>query len=157
MSRPANQVFAYGTLMFPEVVEALLGRAFSSRPARLVGYARLALRERVYPAIVARDGASTDGVLYAGVDDASLSKLDEFEGETYERRTVQVLRSSSIDPATVALAAEAYVIAPARLDLHEATPWDPEQFRALHHQRYVAHCRSLRAQGGGAVAFERRD
>ena len=141
--------------MFADVVEALLGRSFASRPARLSGYARFSLRGRVYPAIVAREGSSIDGVLYEGLDGPTLTRLDEFEGETYERRTVDVRPTSTTGIATgEALSAEVYVIGSGELHLLEEEPWDPESFRALHSERYVAHCRALRARGGGAVAFE---
>ena len=150
-----THVFTYGTLMFADVVEALLGRRFESRPARLPDFARLCVRGRVYPGIVARAGATTDGVLYEGLDGAALARLDEFEGELYERRTVVVLASSSIGTATDdQQRAEVYVVASGKEHLLAEEPWDAEQFRAQHHQRYVAHCRALHTARGDASGFE---
>lgn len=39
-------LFVYGTLMFPQVLRAVLGGNLAAEPARLTGYRRCALRGR---------------------------------------------------------------------------------------------------------------
>lgn len=83
-------LFVYGTLQFPEVLVALLGRTLHGRPAWLPDHARLGVRGEVFPGLVPRAGATTAGLLYEDVDAATLLRLDAFEGELYERRRVVV-------------------------------------------------------------------
>lgn len=89
MSRPPRLLFVYGTLLFPEVLTALLGRCPPARPARLHGHRRLALRGRDYPALVAAEGHTVEGMLLA-VTAAELARLDAYEAEEYRRVAVRV-------------------------------------------------------------------
>ncbi len=85
-------LFVYGTLMQSDVVAAVTGTSFASKPARLPGYRRISLAGH-YPYIVAEDDAFVDGLLLLDVDAAALAKLDAYEDEgvLYVRRTVSVL------------------------------------------------------------------
>ncbi|MEW2353183.1 gamma-glutamylcyclotransferase family protein [Spirillospora sp. NPDC029432] len=77
-------LFVYGTLRFPEVLEALLGRVPRLSPARVRGWSVRALAGEVYPGMVAEPGAAAEGVLIIGLDPAERDLLDAFEGEPYE-------------------------------------------------------------------------
>ena len=141
------RIFAYGTLGFPEIVHALTGRRFSSRPAVLEGFARYRVRGRSYPGIVPVPGARTAGVLFAGVDLRSLALLDRFEADLYERREVRVCAGAG--PALTALT---YIVAAGRRQCLGREPWDRERFAARHLAAYRAHGAQLRraaaVQGG---------
>lgn len=117
---PEWNVFAYGSLMFPEVWNRVVHASYRSCPARLDRYRRHALVDVSYPAIVAEAGASVEGVLYLDVDAADLARLDAFEGAEYRRETVAV--SSASGP----MAAQAYVWLDAARLAHR--PWLPERF-----------------------------
>jgi gamma-glutamylcyclotransferase (GGCT)/AIG2-like uncharacterized protein YtfP len=95
-------VFAYGTLRDPQLVERLTGRAFDSSSAVLPGW-------RVVPADVSRSGyeeivpdagSEVPGVLFRSVDASSLRCLDAYEVE-YERRTIGVRVRGGTVPAQV--------------------------------------------------------
>jgi gamma-glutamylcyclotransferase (GGCT)/AIG2-like uncharacterized protein YtfP len=134
-------VFAYGTLLFPAVMEAVTGRRFGTREAELAGYARRRLRRRIYPAAVASPGERVAGRLYEGVDAATLARLDRFEGDLYERRRV------SVAPAEGgAVAAELYVVVAARRGELLDEPWDPEEFASAHLAAYLRSCAAFRAR-----------
>ena len=133
------RIFAYGTLVFPEVVHALTGRRFSSRPAVLEGFACYRLRGRSYPGVVPAPGARTVGVLFARVDLRSLALLDRFEGDLYVRREVRVRAGDGR-----LLAALTYVVAPARRSLLSREPWSRAGFAARHLGSYLEHCAQLR-------------
>jgi gamma-glutamylcyclotransferase (GGCT)/AIG2-like uncharacterized protein YtfP len=143
---PTGDVFTYGTLIFAEVMTAVCGERFASLPATLAGFERVRVRGAVYPAARHRAGASIDGVLYLGVGDAALARLDRFEGEMYARRRVQVRRG---DGATCEAAT--YVVATAYAARLEDEPWDAEQFRRDHLASYLARCDA----GDVAAAYER--
>lgn len=83
-------LFAYGTLMLPEMMHQLLGKEIQSIPGTLNGYACYEVKHQIYPAIVALDGSNVTGIVYQNLRNGDLTKLDEYEGEMYERKTVQV-------------------------------------------------------------------
>lgn len=49
-------VFVYGTLMYPEVLEALIQRVPDIQPGTVNGYARYAVRGQVFPGAIAVEG-----------------------------------------------------------------------------------------------------
>ena len=83
-------IFAYGTLMRREIMEEAAGEGCTGRKAVLEGYERRAVRDEVYPAIVARPGGRVDGIVYTGVSARAADRLDRFEGELYARSEVRV-------------------------------------------------------------------
>jgi gamma-glutamylcyclotransferase (GGCT)/AIG2-like uncharacterized protein YtfP len=132
-------LFAYGTLIFPEVLEAITGRWRRPQNATLPGYARYRLKRHIYPAIIPKPGAAVHGVLYRNLDKAALTALDRFEDTCYERVRVRVMTARGPRPAF------AYVLPAARRHLLDEREWDPGRFRARHLARYLARCR--RASG----------
>ena len=83
-------IFVYGTLMDPEIMQAVSGAYYAGRSATLHGYVRKRIAGEVYPAIIPDHGASVRGVLYCGVTAESLLRLDRFEGSQYDRHEVAV-------------------------------------------------------------------
>lgn len=118
-------LFAYGTLMWPEVLEAVIGRRPEGVKAVLGGYLRLRISGACYPAIVPSEGGRVEGVVYRSLNAAEYERLDRFEGEEYERTTVMA----------GGIAAQAYVLSPSWLHLAEPVPWNPED---LHPEQLAA-------------------
>ena len=89
---PGATLFVYGTLLDDAQVEAVTGRRFPRRVARLDGWERI-VPVGGYPYIVARPGGGVDGALLEGVDPESLRALDRYEdeGRLYVRRAVSVV------------------------------------------------------------------
>jgi len=84
-------VFTYGTLMFPQVWKAVVGRDFASVAGTAAGYAIYRVREAVFPGITqASDGDTVPGIAYLDVDQASLARLDLFEDDFYRRESLWV-------------------------------------------------------------------
>ena len=81
-------LFAYGTLMWPEVLEAVIGKRLSGVPATLHGYIRLRVKGEHYPVVLPSDAASVEGMLYKGLCDTDFAHLDRFEGVEYDRTAV---------------------------------------------------------------------
>jgi len=133
-----DAVFCYGTLEWPEVLQAVTGRRFPSARAVLPGYARFLLREQVYPAVVERTGAETDGCVWLGVDAVALARLDAFEGEgqLYERRALRVRAESG------AIVAWTYVLHPRERGRLSDQPWDRALFAARHLASFLESSRS---------------
>lgn len=132
-ARQPRRLFAYGTLMFPEVLRAVCGVDLPATPAVLHGYARRPVRGHGFPAIVAEPGASTDGMLIENLSAALWRRLDEFESDFYDRLPVAPVRADG-----VATTACAYVVAPRYRQRLGAGEWSPAHFRATQLDAYLA-------------------
>lgn len=132
------RLFTYGTLMLPEVMELVGGATLRGEPARLGGFRCRALRGAVYPGLVPETAAVTRGVLWSGLDERVLARVDRFEGELYERRSTSVERE-------VGAACEAwvYVLRPEGCGLLLDAAWDEVDFRARHLAAYLRGCRTF--------------
>tara|TARA_R110002049_G_scaffold23545_7_gene83525 strand:+ start:11101 stop:12234 length:1134 start_codon:yes stop_codon:yes gene_type:complete len=76
-------LFCYGTLRHLPLLQIVLGRApddLDARPAQLPGYAVSAVAEGPFPTIEARDGASAEGIVVAGLSARDIERLDFYEG-----------------------------------------------------------------------------
>lgn len=90
-----TDVFVYGSLMYAPVWEAVVVGKYASLQAALPGFRRAALEGLTYPGAVRQSGHNIQGRLYLNVDNSDLKRLDDFEGEWYERITVTVKTSDS--------------------------------------------------------------
>ena len=129
----AQRLFVYGTLLMPAVLHAVCGRALATRPARLADFARYRLRGQVYPAIVREPGATTEGLLCAGLDEALWRGLDDWESRLYRRELVTVECADG-----VALRAHTYVLALPHQQQLSTAPWSPAEFERRHLAAYLA-------------------
>jgi len=132
-SGAVETVFCYGTLVWPEVVEAVTGQRFCCARAVLPGFVRFRLRDEVYPAVVARAGAETDGRVWLGVDTRALARLDAFEGQLYERRALPVRGDGG-----ETFPAWTYVLHPRAHGRLSDEPWDRDAFAARHLAAFLA-------------------
>ena len=128
----AVSVFAYGTLLFPEVMRRVIGRNPPSQQATLEGFARFLIRGESFPGIVGDPASRTHGLLFAGVRPNELASLDAYEGDLYVRRQVSVaLQGGGAADAVV------YVVAPSLRDQVSELSWDPERFAAEGLQAFI--------------------
>lgn len=88
-------VFCYGSLMCPDIMTAVCRTEYVSEPSLLNNHKRFAVYGEQYPAAIAFVGGVLEGVIYHGVSDSALSKLDAFEGEFYQRVGVTVVDGSA--------------------------------------------------------------
>ena len=139
LSDRPSALFAYGTLIFPEVFEALTGLRPRSAEARLHDYAALLLHEAAYPGLRAEPGHTTSGRVYFDLGPDTWEQLDRFEGDLYEVRGVRV------ECGGVVRDAAAYVVAAAYLGRLSPRPWDPAQFARDGYDAFLAACRRYAA------------
>jgi len=119
-------VFTYGTLMFPEIWQAVVGRSFETVEGTAAGFEVFRVRDAVFPGIVAGTGeCSVPGVVYLDVDQESTERLDRFEDDFYERRPIAVDCRSGQQ-----WIAEAYVVPSANRSVLTNEPWSRESFLA---------------------------
>ncbi len=99
-------LFAYGTLMWTEILADVIGRKVEGVPAILRNARRLRVKEQVYPSIVSAENGEVDGVLYVGLTDPEIAAIDRFEGAEYTRCTVDVQADGQHFRAEVYFASE---------------------------------------------------
>jgi gamma-glutamylcyclotransferase (GGCT)/AIG2-like uncharacterized protein YtfP len=117
-------VFTYGTLMFPEVWQAVVGRQFTTVEATAAGYAIYRVRDAVFPGIIAAGERETvRGVVYLDVDPDSLARLDLFEDDFYCRQTLSLTCNDGQRRA-----ADAYVVPKENGHVLTAETWQPDRF-----------------------------
>ncbi|MCH0566948.1 gamma-glutamylcyclotransferase [Streptomyces sp. MUM 2J] len=128
LSPDAALLFAYGTLQFDDVLEALIGRIPRRVSACVPGWRAASLEGRVYPGLVAAPGSVAPGVLLTDLSRREWVILDAFEDDRYDLREVS-LTSGGHGLAYVWPAGEV-----------REEDWDAEQFRAHHLEEYAARC-----------------
>jgi hypothetical protein len=153
--------FVYGTLMFNQVLRAILGRVPDARPACLEsGFRRLCVPNVRYPGMIKAtssepDAGATHGLLLTDLSDAELAAFDVFEGEAYHLEDVQPRMVENVEDAygwassaahrdTSALQLGPSVDAAAYLwrDPHALRDelWDPHVHFASHLSAWVTKC-----------------
>lgn len=131
----ARHCFTYGTLMCEDIMAAVCGRPFVGEPATLHGFTRHPVAGTAYPGIVRDAGALVHGRLYRDVGHDAFVHLDAFEGEQYERRTVNVRLADG-----GRLRAEAYVFRDACVHLLRPGAWDFVAFVAQDKAGFIDAC-----------------
>jgi gamma-glutamylcyclotransferase (GGCT)/AIG2-like uncharacterized protein YtfP len=141
-SDTSGNLFVYGTLLLPAVIETLIGRIPSWLPATLHGYRRYRLTGKVFPAIAAELAAGVDGLVYRGLDHEERMTLDAFESNIYTRERVQA--RTALDEI---MTADAYVLDDDHAELLQRAPaWSLEEFTARSGAAYVRMCGEFRTR-----------
>lgn len=136
----SNNVFVYGTLMLPQVVEALTGNLFTSKAAILNGYSRYVFKGKCYPGIVEDKTGCVEGVLYLNIDDRTLSIFDWFEAILYERCLLEIqIKDETIQTF-------AYIVLQKHQQKLNNLPWSLEKFIEEYSEEYVQKCISYKKQ-----------
>src|SRR4051812_41152032 len=74
-------LFAYGPLMFPEVITRVIGRTPAGIPAEVTGYKNCCVSGRSFPGLLHTGVGKVTGVLYRGLSLEEWAKLDAFEDD----------------------------------------------------------------------------
>jgi gamma-glutamylcyclotransferase (GGCT)/AIG2-like uncharacterized protein YtfP len=146
----AERLFLYGTLQFPEMMRAVLGRTLPVLPAELPDFDRFQVRRRVFPAILPAPGSRVPGLIVDHVDAWTLERIDDYEGPPFyrHRTTVRLPEVDDHVEATVYLLRQRYHCLLLDRD------WDPEQFRREWHDWYVREYQQVYATGPGHEASD---
>lgn len=134
-SDTTKHLFAYGTLMIPEIWTAVTGSESVGEPATLRSHARLLVAGADFPGLVVSNDPNrrVAGCLYRDLDESLFQRLDRYEDDFYQRRQVNV------DCATgEQLACQTYLVPREHHHLLSDSEWNPETFRANALSRYLA-------------------
>jgi gamma-glutamylcyclotransferase (GGCT)/AIG2-like uncharacterized protein YtfP len=124
-------LFVYGTLLFPEVLAALLDRVPPSAPACAPGWRVAALPGRLYPGLVTGVGAA-QGLVLHGLSGPERALLDAYEDTDYTLTEITLAGGQRCHTYVWQLDAEPH-------------DWNRDAFAAEHLVSYAAHCSRWRA------------
>jgi gamma-glutamylcyclotransferase (GGCT)/AIG2-like uncharacterized protein YtfP len=125
-------LFAYGTLRFPDVLDALLGRVPEHTPAVVGGWRVAALDGRIYPVLVPGDGTAA-GVLISGLDAAEWRLIDAYEDDFY-----------ALERLTLVDGREGWAYLTRDRTAALPVDWSPADFTARHLTAFAGKCREWR-------------
>ncbi|WP_428304070.1 gamma-glutamylcyclotransferase family protein [Lacipirellula sp.] len=120
-----TNLFAYGTLMFPEVWERVVGGRYRQAPATVCGMRVVRAAGKLYPVMIA--GAAEDvarGIVIYDLSAEALTALDEYEASFYERVEVAAV----LDDGSGAASAQAYLLPQSHRQLASDEAWVAEVF-----------------------------
>ena len=132
VAKKVTGLFVYGSLMAPDIMRRASGHTGEAVPARLDGYFRGTIVDETYPGIVEAVGESVVGLLYPDLGHSAIRRLDEFEGEIYERLAVNVEVAGGI------VVTQAYVVRSEFRHLLTPAPWTFDAFMRTGYRRFVA-------------------
>jgi gamma-glutamylcyclotransferase (GGCT)/AIG2-like uncharacterized protein YtfP len=118
-----SALFAFGTLMCEDIMQLIVGIQREPITATLDGYSRRSVKGQRYPALVADQQSQVEGQIYSEISALGWERLDQFEGEMYDRRTVKVTLASGC-----IVEADVYLTQPSFLHMLEPFEWDFESF-----------------------------
>ena len=131
-----TNLFVYGSLMFPKILQAITKEKASLKPAILDGYKRIRANDpvfKVYSAIIIKDTSSfVEGKLITEISMKTLRLLDKFEGSGYKRIKVKVrLGKENIE-------AYAYLASVGHTPSFRGE-WDPKVFEKKQLEQYITY------------------
>lgn len=85
-----HALFAYGTLMFGDIRAAVTGRRLRPEKAVLPDYRRQRIGDLAVPAVQPWVGEAVEGLVLFGLDRSILARIDDYEGDLYERQLVRI-------------------------------------------------------------------
>lgn len=128
-----HSLFAYGSLMYSDVIRIVLNRAIDDleiRHAVLDGYRRVAVPGRPYPTGIPQPGSRIRGKIITGLSKKDLARLDAYEEAFYVRQTITVQTERGMEEAL------AYIDGRSPLPF-AAEEWDAEFFIKEHLFEFV--------------------
>jgi gamma-glutamylcyclotransferase (GGCT)/AIG2-like uncharacterized protein YtfP len=132
-------LFAYGSLAIPEVLQALTGKSFPAQSCSLTGFARRSLKDRIYPGIIPTTNSVVQGKLFFGIDPDTQRLIDAFEDEIYDKTIVEIETS----PGNIERAL-AYVVNAKHHNLATPEPWHLGDFANRYLDSYIEQCVQFR-------------
>lgn len=129
-------LFAYGTLMFPEIWERVAGGVFRSARATVRGMAVYRAAGQLFPVMVA--AAPTDvaeGIVIFDLSPQTLATLDAYESDFYQRIEVRAKMGDGRE-----LPAQAYLLPESHRQLASDEAWTAERFQREAMERYLKQC-----------------
>jgi len=115
-------LFVYGSLMYEAVWQQITHQKFEALDAVIHGYCCLGVQNHSYPGLV-KGKQSIEGKLFLNISPSILFRLDEYEGDYYERISVD-----STTTQQQRYKADVYLFKQEFQHLLSSHPWDRDYF-----------------------------
>jgi gamma-glutamylcyclotransferase (GGCT)/AIG2-like uncharacterized protein YtfP len=132
LSQDPEALFVYGTLLFPEILVALIGRVPDQSSGQIAGWRAAALPGVAYPGLVPGP-ATVTGRLLTGLTQREWRVIDTFENGGYDLTRLTLVDGRHGWSYTCARDIEAL-----------AEDWSADEFAAEHLAAYVERCTAWR-------------
>ena len=110
--------------MFNDVWNSLIKTEHQRTTATLKDYIRLKVKGEHYPGIIKSVNSVVNGVLVFNLSDDDLAILDDYEGDCYQRTSINVIcKENSYCQA------DTYVFKDSYKNILSANEWIPEEFK----------------------------
>jgi gamma-glutamylcyclotransferase (GGCT)/AIG2-like uncharacterized protein YtfP len=127
-------LFAYGTLIFPEIWQRVVVREFEKKPATLKGFVAYRIIGDLFPVLIPGSASNeTAGIVYFDLDEQTIEQLDAHESTLYEREEVTAV----LDDGR-AVRCQAYILAARNRRFASDTRWTPDWFQREAMPTYIA-------------------
>jgi gamma-glutamylcyclotransferase (GGCT)/AIG2-like uncharacterized protein YtfP len=134
-----GSLIAYGSLMWAEILERVIGRWVVGKPICIHGYRRCRITGATYPAIVPDSSSQVDCILYEALSARELQALDAFESDEYIRRAVSYCSRNGKE-----VIGQAWVYVYAGSTSALSGEWDPEHFNQNGKHEFLAEFRGFK-------------
>ncbi len=131
-----THLFAYGTLLVPEIWTLVVGESSLSKPATLSGHEIFRVKGGDFPGLVAskKTGASVPGRVFLDLNPEAVARLDAYEDTFYERLPVNVTLTDSGE----AFSCDSYIVPrAAAVEVLSNEIWTLEWFQAEAQTDYI--------------------
>ena len=128
-SGPLGHLAAYGTLQFPEILRALLGRVPDLEPGTIVDHEARRLPGVGFPGLVAAPGSLAPAHVIVDLSEQEWEALDAYEDDFYALVDVVVLIDGGLEVPAVAYRVPA--------SMATSTIWTADWFAAEHLETFL--------------------
>jgi len=126
-----KQLFVYGTLRCPKILQAILGRVPVSFPAVLDNHATYFVKEATFPGLVTESGSVVEGRVLGELTEQEVVQIDRYEDDFYERTPVMVAFYRQ------QMEAETYLVPDPQRGILSEVRWDWQTFEKNHLAEYL--------------------
>lgn len=133
-------IFCYGPLAQPEVMNALAGRTVQGNPGFLDGYEIGVIAPDALPGAYPAQGGRITGVVYSGITDQDVKILNGFHDSYFEYTDNLPIVPRMGEPAP----ASSWIIPDRHKDIMSRKAWNTDAFRKNDLTRFVAASREYR-------------
>ena len=128
----AENLFVYGTLLYDEVWNEVVGHKREKQSAKAFGWARYYVNNKLYPGLISSLDCVVDGMLITGLTNQEWSKLDKFEDDLYIRKLIDITLENN-----TTIQSYAYIVEQANCKYLSSIPWEPKKFKQLELKKFL--------------------
>ena len=139
-----THIFTYGSLMYDPVWQSLVTQNYAFQIGFVHGFARKSVIQQTYPALIqsTQTASRVSGKVYLNVSAEDCIKLDEFEGEEYDRINLEVELETGEH-----ILADTYIFKPEFYHRIDKSDWSVAEFEKQGLTQFLQHYKGFKKEG----------